>query len=212
MSVPEKPKIYHILHIDKLSSVIKDGYLRCDKKISQSPIIGTNIGLNSIKERRRKLKLKSHEDLHVGDCVPFYFCPRSVMLYLVYKGDNPELNYNNGQDYIIHLQADLKRTVEWAEENNKRWAYTTTNAGSFFFEDMNDLNKLSKIDWEAIESRYWQNCKETKQAEFLIEDCFPFCLVECIGVYSLQIYQEILEILPAEMQETLLTIKEEWYY
>jgi CxxC-x17-CxxC domain-containing protein len=38
--------------------------------------------MNKIKERRLKLPLSSHFNLFVGDCVPFYFCPRSVMLYV----------------------------------------------------------------------------------------------------------------------------------
>jgi hypothetical protein len=46
---------------------------------------GTTIGMDSIKQRRLTKSLNSHPDLRVGDCVPFYFCPRSVMLYNIYK-------------------------------------------------------------------------------------------------------------------------------
>lgn len=51
---------------------------------------------NDIKERRRQLRLTSHRDLRVGECVPFYFCPRSVMLYVIRHANHPKLTYRGG--------------------------------------------------------------------------------------------------------------------
>ena len=79
MLVPTEPKIYHTVHVDRLPSIIDDGELRCDAKMSQRSDAGTTIGISDIKSRRLNSTLRSHPDLHVGDCVPFYFCPRSVM-------------------------------------------------------------------------------------------------------------------------------------
>ncbi len=46
--------------------------------------VETTIGMNNIKERRlTQLQLASQPGLYVGQCVPFYLCPRSVMLYLI---------------------------------------------------------------------------------------------------------------------------------
>ena len=89
MLPPAAPKIYHIVHVDRLPSIIADGFLWCDAEVAQravtNPGMGTTIGMNSIKERRlTELNLGRHPDLHVGQCVPFYFCPRSVMLYLIH--------------------------------------------------------------------------------------------------------------------------------
>ena len=50
---PAEPKIYHIVHVDRLSSIIADGNLWCDAKIMRreagKPGTGTAIGLSSIK-------------------------------------------------------------------------------------------------------------------------------------------------------------------
>lgn len=104
MDVPGQPKIYHIVHVDRLASLIQDGYLWCDaemqQRAQQGRTSGTNIGMNNIKQRRLTLPLRSHAGLHVGDCVPFYFCPRSVMLYLIYQANHPELTYRGGQEPI----------------------------------------------------------------------------------------------------------------
>lgn len=103
MPAPAHPKIYHILHVDKLASVLTDGELLCDAVMMQRPQNGTMIGMNKIKQRRLALPVKSQPGLMVGACVPFYFCSRSVMLYLIWRGDSPELTYQGGQSLIIHL-------------------------------------------------------------------------------------------------------------
>ena len=85
MPVPAAPKIYHIIHVDRLASVIADGCLWCDAQVLQRNRPGTQIGMSNIKQRRLlELRLSSHPGLLVGGCVPFYFCPRSVMLFIIH--------------------------------------------------------------------------------------------------------------------------------
>ena len=212
MSIPKNPKIYHILHYDKLPSVLKDGFLYSDEIISTNASDGTIIGMSKIKQRRlEECELSSHPELFVGQCVPFYFCPRSVMLYLIHKR-NPELEYQGGQSPIVHLVADLLETITWAEQNKKRWAFTTSNAGSYYFEDFNKLPQLDKISWDAVHERYWSNCREEKQAEFLIEDCFPWELVEQIGIISSRYYRVVVKSLATASHRPKIKVREEWYY
>jgi hypothetical protein len=112
MSIPAEPKIYHIVHVDRLPSIVSDGRLWCDAEVVRRSPPGTTIGMSAIKQRRLyELTLASHARLHVGDCVPFYFCPRSIMLYLIHRANHPDLTYRGGQRPIIHLEADLEQTV-----------------------------------------------------------------------------------------------------
>ena len=192
MPAPADPKIYHIVHVDRLPSIIADGGLLCDAEIAQREPVGTTIGMNDIKQRRlTELRLNSRADLHVGACVPFYFCPRSVMLYVIKKANHPQLSYRGGQGPIVHLEADLQSTVDWADEHDLRWAFTLSNAGARYFKDRSDLKQLDEIDWDAVEAVDWQHCKEGKQAEFLIEQRFPWELVSRIGVQSLGLCQQV---------------------
>ena len=117
MPVPVEPKIYHIVHLDRLPSIVADGGLLCDADVASHASDGTTIGMNDIKERRRQLRLTSRRDLRV-ECVPFYFCPRSVMLYVIREANHPKLTYRGGQNPIVHLEADLRRTVTWAEDRS----------------------------------------------------------------------------------------------
>ena len=52
MSVPVQPKIYHILHVDRLASVLADGSLWSDAQVQQRASPGTTIGMSNIKQRR----------------------------------------------------------------------------------------------------------------------------------------------------------------
>ncbi len=210
---PQNPKIYHIVHIDKLQSIIDDGYLWCDAEVSRRESAGTTIGMNSIKTRRLKeLKLDAHPNLFVGECVPFYFCPRSVMLYMMYRGNSSDMNYKGGQDNIIHLESDLRTSVLWAEKNKKRWAFTLSNAGSYYFEDRNDLSKLNELDWEVINSNQWSGHQDKKQSEFLCEYSFDWGMIERVGANSHEVLRKVQEIIKNSKHKPKIELKKEWYY
>lgn len=214
MAAPMQPKLYHICHVDRLPSILADGCLWCDAEIVRRTPEGTTIGMSSIKQRRlSELTLSSYPDLHVGDCVPFYFCPRSVMLYLIHRANHEELAYRGGQGPIIHLEADLHSAVTWANQHHQRWAFTLSNAGSYYFEDRRDLAQLHEIDWDAVQARVWNQCKEGKQAEFLLEQSFPVSLIERIGVHSRLVYQQVVNALATNnYKKPAVEILTDWYY
>lgn len=211
--VPPQPKIYHIAHVDRLPSIVAAGGLLSDALVQARALGGTMVGMNHIKQRRlTELQLTSHPGLFVGACVPFYFCPRSVMLYLIHRR-NAELTYQGGQTPIIHLQADLGAVVAWANAQPARWAFTLSNAGSYFFEDRNDLARLGEINWTAVQATNWSGVlKEGKQAEFLLEQRFPWHLVERIGVQSAAIYGQVVNALPAHGHRPPVEVCPDWYY
>ena len=216
--MPTEPKIYHIVHVDRLASIVGDGSLWCDAEMVRRGGTGTSIGMSSIKQRRLLNTLTSYPDLHVGDCVPFYFCYRSVMLYVISKQNNPDLDYRGGQEPIVHLEADLHQVVAWADARKRRWAFTSSNAGSKFFEDCSDLRYLDRNDWDAIQSHTWSGpgvdgaVKEEKQAEFLLEHSFPWELVTGIGVHSAGIRRKVLGELQVARHQPPVEIKPDWYY
>jgi hypothetical protein len=218
MPVPANPKIYHIVHADRLASIIADGFLWSDADMAQRQGVGTTIGMSRIKARRlNELCLSCHPGLRVGYCTPFYFCSGSVMLFLIYRR-NEELTYKGGQEPIVHLEADLHATIAWAQATNRRWAFTLSNAGAYYFEDRSDITQLSDINWDAVNAREWSgsgvspSVKEGKQAEFLIERAFPWHLVERIGVYSQAYVQPVSNAMQGGAHRRVIEIKRDWYY
>ena len=212
MAVPARPKLYHICHVDRLASIVASGGLFSDAAVQQAAAPGTVIGMNHIKQRRlTELELDSHPGLFVGHCVPFYFCPRSVMLYLIHR-QNSELAYRGGQGPIVHIEADMQATVDWALANNRRWAFTLSNAGAYYFEDRANLAQLGEVDWDAVNARDWRSHKEGKQAEFLLETSFPWHLVERIGVLTQPVANQVAHSLPAGGHRPIVQLMIDWYY
>ena len=216
--VPSQPKIYHIVHVDRLPSIVADGHLWCDALVTAQDSPGTAIGMSQIKKRRLGLPFGSHSGLHVGDCVPFYLCPRSVMLYILHCANHEELVYRGGQEPILHLEADLAAAVDWADQNGKRWAFTLSNAGAYYFEDRCDLSRLNEIDWDSVRARKWSGLgvplkiKEGKQAEFLLEERFPWELVERIGVLRSATMDKATQGMTDGQHRPQIEIRPDWYY
>lgn len=212
--MPPAPKIYHIVHVDRLASIVRGGGLFCDAIMMQQQNAGTMIGISDIKQRRLQSPLMSRPGIRVGDCVPFYFCPRSIMLYIIHRANHQNLAYRGGQGPIIHLEADLQAALDWATAQSTRWAFTLSNAGSTYFEDRADRARLNEVNWPAVMTTDWRDpaVKEGKQAEFLIEAQFPWSLVERIGVYSSGIAHQVASVLPNPGHRPRVEILTNWYY
>jgi len=213
MPIPDQPKIYHIVHVDNLASICGDGCLWSDSVMVQRQG-GTVIGMGSIKQRRLALPVSCHPQTFVGEYVPFYFCPRSIMLFVIHCANHPELAYRGGQQPIIHLQADLSQVVQWAEANGRRWAFSLSNAGAVYTQFRSELAQLDEINWDAVDARDFRpaDVKEAKQAEFLVQQSFPWHLVERIGVHSQGIAQRVYAAMNGAGHRPSVEIRREWYY
>ncbi len=81
---PSQLRIYHITHVDNLSSIAACGALWSDSECLRRGTSHTRVGMSTIKARRLyDLEVDCHPGTKVGEYVPFYFCPWSIMLYLL---------------------------------------------------------------------------------------------------------------------------------
>lgn len=191
------------------------GGLHSDARIAEQGAPSCSIGMSGIKRRRiEELTVTCHSDTKVGEYVPFYFCPRSVMLFVIYCANHPELTYKGGQDAIIHLEADLLEVVQWCDTKGVRWAFSLSNAGARYTEFRSDLNALIELDWEAIMERDFRDpdIKERKQAEFLVHDFFPFDLIKRIGVRIESTRFLARQALAGTKYAPPVEIRTEWYF
>lgn len=213
MPIPDRPKIYHIVHVDNLASIVADGCLWSDAAMVQRQG-GTVIGMGSIKQRRLTLPVSCHPGTYVGEYVPFYFCPRSIMLYVIHCANHPELAYQGGQQPIVHLEADMYDVARWADENARRWAFSLSNAGAVYTQFRSELAQLDEINWDAVTARHFKpaDVKEAKQAEFLVQQSFPWHLVDRIGVHSQGIAQRVYIAMNGASHRPLVEIRRDWYY
>jgi len=212
---PANQKIWHITHWENLPGILKSDALRSDARRLEMDLACSVVGISKIKERRLKeIEVTCHPGTMVGHYVPFYFCPRSVMLYILYRGNSPDLDYLGGQEPIVHLQADLKGVIEWATRTGTRWAFSDRNAGAYFASFSSEEDDLAGLDWRAIENQDFRNpsVKEGKQAEFLIFESFPWKLIESVGVYNQEFAQKVDEMLGSAQHRPSIIIQRDWYY
>lgn len=211
---PANPKIYHITPVDNLASIIAGGGLSSDAAISQRGGPATSIGMRSIKQARLRLPVRCYPGDFVGDYVPFYYCPRSIMLYVIHRANLPGLTYRGGQGPIIHLEADLHEVIAWADQNGTRWAFSLSNAGAAYAEFRKRADQLDQINWRAVASTDFRSVdvKEGKQAEFLVRQFFPWDLVRRIGVRSPDIKQQVDAVLQNTEHRPSVEIRTNWYY
>jgi hypothetical protein len=212
---PDRPKLYHITHVDNLSSISKSGVLFSDAEIIRTSVSHSKIGMSAIKARRlNELEVKCHPGTKVGEYVPFYFCPRSIMLYLLHRGNHPDVLYASGQEPIIHLEADAQEVVQWADSNGVQWAFSDRNAGTRYASFYRDLNHLNRIDWNAVEANDFRDLviKEGKQAEFLVYDSFPWALVRRVGVRNQGTADQAKDAVRSAKHQPVISVESGWYF
>ncbi len=214
-SPPSRPKLYHITHVDNLSAIVAGGELLSDGAMIARGGPAQAIGMSGIKRRRvEELEVTCHPGTMVGDYVPFYFCPRSVMLFVIHRANHPELTFRGGQGPIVHLEADLHAVVAWAENAGQRWAFSLSNAGAYYTEFRARLNELDQLDWVAISSTDFRSpdVKESKQAEFLLYERCPLHLIERIAVRTPAVASRAHAALAGDTQRPVVEVIPQWYF
>lgn len=136
------------------------------------------------------------------------------MLYVIYKGNRPEMAYRGGQAPIIHLVFNPAEVATWAERSNLRYYVTNVSAASAFFQAFQDLNALNDLDWRAIQASQWTDCTSRKEAEFLVENRVPMTMLHSIGVQNdlcKSMVEQVLKMSGIGDQVVVKTIPS-WYY
>lgn len=212
---PPSPRIYHITHLDNLPRILSEGALLSDRLMADREGPTQEIGMTAIKRRRlNEIQVTSHPGTTVGDFVPFYFCPRSVMLSVFSYDNAPDLSYHGGQGPIVHLEADLHSVAAWADANRTRWAFSLSNAGGRYVQFRSNLAQLDELRWTAIMATDFRDTdiKEAKQAEFLLCGRFPWELVQRLGVISHRRRRQVAGALETAAHQPPIAVIPQWYF
>jgi hypothetical protein len=204
--------IYHITHIRNLPNILKDGGLWCDRVVSQRNLAHVSIAHQHIKDRRAQKNVPLPPHGVVADYVPFYFGPRSPMLYSISRGN--VAGYQGGQSEVLHFVASAESILQ----SGLAFVFTDGHAEmniSHFYQDLRDLNK---IDWEVMNSVYWRDTnvdgdrKRRRQAEFLVYEFFPFSLFEKIGAINQTTAKQAATLLGEIHPRPIIQAEPTWYY
>ncbi len=201
--------IYHITHLDNLSSILNSGGLIACNDLRQQQVNYTDIAHQTIQDKRAVITVPCSVKGLLHDYVPFYFAPRSPMLCAVY--------HQKGKIYqneVIHLVSKAEEIRAF----NLNFAFTDGHAIMAFSGFFDNLNDLSQIDWQIMREKYWNDTNEDndrkrrRQAEFLVHQCCPWTLIKEIGVINNDIKIKVEKILQNQKYQPSVKIYSQWYY
>jgi ssDNA thymidine ADP-ribosyltransferase, DarT len=168
---PEKALIWRILHRANLPWVLQNG-IHCGNSPIRSPK-WVSIGNAELIDKRAVRPVPVPPGGALGDYVPFYFTPFSVMLRNIHTGWNGIKQVPNAD--IVILVSSLRRVSQLG----LAFLFTDSHAYSGLARFYGDLARLDRIDWPLLQRRDFKRDPEDPgkleryQAEALVHQRVP---------------------------------------
>lgn len=205
--------IYHITPLKNLSSVLEEGEIFSHNILRLQQVSSCSIAHPHIQDRRADKIVPCSRGGNLHDYVPFYFAPRSPMLYAIHG--KKVSSYQEGQSTIIHLVS----TAEAISAHGADFTFTDGHAAMAYADFHTDIKKLEAvIDRDVMQSKYWfdtnddPNRKFRRQAEFLVYASLPVSLITEVGVCNSEIKEQVEQIFVGTNHRPLVQIHSDWYY
>lgn len=197
--------IYHITDVANLPGILAEGGLHSDVAMAhRNPTV---IGYPHIKERRMKqIRIACCGGRFVGEFVPFYYCPRSPMLYVLNRGTTGRPP--GCQRTIVHLVSNVAVGIGL----KRAWAISDGNAGAAYASFSADPKALAGLDWTAIRATDWRGKASQKMAEFLVADFFPWTGFHAVGCYNNEVAKQVQDLLGSQLHRPAVRVELGWYY
>ena len=176
-------------------------------------LLAEEVGDRGIKDRRRSLPVRAGPRGVAADYVPFYFAPRSPMMYVISQGSVPE--YTGGLDPLNYLVT----VPELLQTHNCRCVISDGNSASTITRFDEDLALLdTMVDWDLMCETYWRNTPadgdrmRRRAAEFLVHRHVPARALQSLATRNEQMLERVRQLLVEHSVELPSTIEADWYY
>jgi len=209
---PRPTFLYHFTHVDHLADIARHGAL-ADSVIDGTGLLTVEVGHLDIKLRRRSRPALVGPGGVVADYVPFYFAPRSPMMYVIDRGGVP--NYDGGCDELVYLTTTVERLLELG----LRPIFTDRNAAVAYARFTDDVTHLEAlVDWALMEAMWWYDTpaepdrKERRMAECLVHRRVPWEAFQEVSAQNQQCARKAWGILSTAGVTTAVSVRPAWYF
>jgi hypothetical protein len=122
----------------------------------------------------------------------------------------PSQTPQDPQADVVHLVS----RVSAATKLGRPWAFTDRHAELAHALHFDDLSQLSEVRWDVMPERYWAEVKEERQAEFLVQEFFPWTAVTEIAVMSPPTGVKVQDAMAtaAASHRPPVNVRPQWYY
>jgi hypothetical protein len=183
-----------------------------DRDCEPNSVQNVSIAHRHIKSRRAAWRVTVAQGGTLADYVPFYYAPRSPMLYAIHTRYVD--GYEGDQDEIVHLVLAAETVAQ-----QDRFLITDGHACTPLSSQHADLAALDEvITWPIMRARYWSDNDEEgdrtrrRQAEFLVWSSVPFDAVRLIGVRTTKVARRAAESLVGASHVPEIVVRPDWYY
>jgi ssDNA thymidine ADP-ribosyltransferase, DarT len=224
MSRPIPTRIFHITPIANLAKICASGEI-CSKNVLMArDEAHESIAHATIQSRRATKPVTCAPGGVVHDYVPFYYAPRSPMLYAIQNGK--VLGCPWRQEDIVHIESSVENV---AVSGGKFVIYPISAALDYSVDCYDTIAGLDRIDWSlffegellAGFAKYFHSRAghprherriETRQAEFLIHGVFPLSLATRISVINAAKQMEVASTLAKHGVQLPVEVQPNWYF
>ncbi|WP_432560417.1 type II toxin-antitoxin system toxin DNA ADP-ribosyl transferase DarT [Granulicoccus sp. GXG6511] len=200
--------------IERLFNIVRDGLLP-QSECRRRSIAGVEIGYPHLKDRRSKTVVPCHPGGTLSDYVPFYFAPRSPMLFAISSGQlGPEAAHTERIIYLVSSIQNL-RTHGLSVVVSDR--HPAMSFAKFTTNDV-DLDRDDFVDWPLMGQRYWNSTpeepdrKERRQAECLVHPHVPWPLFDAVVTKTDEIAIAVHAVLASVDAHTAVAVRRDWYF
>lgn len=202
---------YRIIHIDNLQLLLQNGIVTKYHAAASHEYV--EIGNPSIIAGRDNLEIKIEGYGKLGEYVPFYFTPRSPMLYNIITGQKHPKVKKRERSEIIVIRCLISELVK-----QPYWFFTNGNAFDGLSNHYNELKYLEQIDWISINKSLFKNDEEDYnrmhkyQAEFLVRENVPLNCIESLNVFDRNTHDVLKNILTENNINLAVNIQPQYFF
>lgn len=211
MPRPRPTVVYHFTHIRNLPGIMANGLL-CDIACQGSAATQVSVGAAGIKAWRRRRVVPSPPGGVVGDYVPFYFAPRSPMMFTLGRNN---YEYHGGFQEVVYLTSSLERLSALDCD----WIASDRNAALNLATFMGPGGNLdAHVDWPLMTQQQWGRTDadperpERRAAECLVRDMVPFAAIERIVAKTNQTRLAVEQRLGPLAASVPASVRRDWYF
>ena len=205
----EKALIWRIVHRDNLAWILDNG-LHCGNSGIRSAN-WVDIGNPELIDKRSNHPVPLPPAGVLGDYVPFYFTPFSVMM----------MNIHSGRGVIQRKNKEIVILVSSIPKIKKKgldYVFTDGHAYCQWADFYNDDKDLNKIDWSILQRRDFARDPDDPakldryQAEALIHQSCPVSSLLGIVCYTESMKNSIEKLLKKRGLKLKVYARKEWYF
>jgi hypothetical protein len=224
MPAPQPTRLFHITALVNLQAICAAGKLLSKNNGAAAGINYQNIAHVGAQGVRAVRTVPNPPGGSIHDYVPFYFAPRSPMLYAINGGRVVGCPWRQAD--IVHFETTVQNVVALMQpfvfyDRNATLAFSAPYTNLVYLDTVVAWDLLTEAPQLDGFCKYWQNSAdnpryadrmERRQAEFLVKTSVPVSCITRLGVIDANRKAQVQTILNRAGVSLQVHVMRSWYF